>query len=148
MPITTNDLFGRHKRFLNRADPNYTAIRAAVRIIKSRGDEVVTTAQNIAEFWNTMTRPAVARGGYGFSPIDAEFRLRFVERHFHLLPDSPFAYTEWRRLVTTLGVSGVQVHDAKIAALMKAHYVTHIITLNKKDFIRYPGITALKPQEI
>lgn len=135
-------------RFLNRADPNYTAIRSAVRIAKLRGDEVVTAAQNIAEFWNTMTRPATARGGYGFAAVDAEFRLRFIERHFRLLPDSPFAYAEWRRLVTTLGVSGVQVHDAKIAALMKTHRVTHIITLNKKDFVRYSGIIALKPQEI
>src|SRR5262245_22177175 len=94
-------------RFLNRADPNYTAARAAVRILKSRGDEVITAAQNLAEFWNTLTRPASARGGYGLSTSDAEFRLRFIERHFPLLPDSPLAYAEWRRLVTTLGVSGV-----------------------------------------
>lgn len=135
-------------RFLNRADPNYASARAAIRILKSRGDEVVTAAQNIAEFWNTMTRPATARGGYGFSPADAEFRLRFIERHFALLPDSPLAYDEWRRLVTMFGVSGVQVHDTRIAALMKTHQVTHIITLNKKDFSRYPGIIALTPQEI
>ena len=135
-------------RFLNRADPNYVSARAAVRILKSRGDKIVTAAQNIAEFWNTMTRPATARGGYNFSPADAEFRLRFIERHFSLLPDSPRAYAEWRQLVTTLGVSGVQVHDAQIAALMITHQVTHIITLNKKDFTRYPGIIALTPQEI
>lgn len=135
-------------RFLNRADPNYTAVRAAVRIIKSRGDDVVTSAQNIAEFWNTMTRPATARGGYGLSTTDAELRLRFIERHFALLPDSPLAYSEWRRLVTTHKISGVQVHDARIASLMITHQVTHIITLNKKDFTRYPGIIALNPQEI
>jgi predicted nucleic acid-binding protein len=45
-------------RFLNRADPDYTATRAAVRILKARGDEVVTAAQNMAEFWNVLTRPA------------------------------------------------------------------------------------------
>ncbi|MGE0883237.1 MAG: type II toxin-antitoxin system VapC family toxin [Blastocatellales bacterium] len=135
-------------RFLNRADPNYTATRAAVRILKSRGDGVVTAAQNLAEFWNTLTRPASARSGYGLSTVDAEFRLRYIERHFSLLPDSPLAYAEWRRLVTTSGVSGVQVHDARIAALMKTYQVTHIITLNKRDFLRYSGIIPLRPQEI
>ncbi len=135
-------------RFLNRADPHYTAVRAAVRILKARGDEVVTSAQNMAEFWNAMTRPVTARGGYGLTPQDAAFRLQFIERHFPLLPDSPLVYQEWKQLVTTLRVSGVQVHDARIAALMRVHNVTTILTLNTKDFTRYPAITALTPQQI
>src|SRR5437762_2579002 len=46
-------------RFLNRTDPDYTVTRAAVRIIKTRGDDVTTAAQNIAEFWMEV---AVATG--------------------------------------------------------------------------------------
>jgi predicted nucleic acid-binding protein len=42
-------------RFLNRADPDYALTRAAVRIIKARGDDVTTAAQNLAEFWNVLT---------------------------------------------------------------------------------------------
>src|SRR5437762_4948763 len=86
-------------RFLNRADPDYTVTRAAVRIIKARGDDVTTAAQNIAEFWNVLTRPVIARGGYGLSVTDAERRLPFIERHFPLLPDHAAAYFEWKRLV-------------------------------------------------
>jgi len=54
-------------RFLNRTDPDHTAGRAAVRFLKARGDEVVTTAQNLAQFWNALTCPTRARGGYGLS---------------------------------------------------------------------------------
>ena len=36
----------------------------------------------------------------------------------------------------------------RIAALMLAHGVTHILTLNPTDFARYSGITAVTPQEI
>ncbi len=61
--IDTNILL----RFLNRVDRNYPSIRTAVRILKMRGDEIVTASQNLAEFWNVLTRPATARGGYGFS---------------------------------------------------------------------------------
>jgi hypothetical protein len=42
-------------------------------------------------------------------------------------------------------VSGVQVHDARIAAAMRVHGVTHLLTLNTGDFTRYPGITAVHP---
>jgi predicted nucleic acid-binding protein len=135
-------------RFLTRSDPDYTVIRAAARIIKARGDEIVTSAQNIAEFWGVLTRPASARGGYGLSIVDAERRLKFIEKHFPLLPDTPKAYVEWKRLVVAHGVSGVQVHDARLVALMKAYNVTHAITINTSDFSRYPGIITVTPRQI
>ena len=56
-------------RFLLRNDPAYPAIRLAVRILKTRREQLVTTPQNIAEFWNVCTRP---RNG--------ERRLRFKDR--------------------------------------------------------------------
>ena len=59
----------------------------------------------------------------------------------------PTMYTEWRRLVLTFNVSGVQVHDARLVAAMKEHGVTHILTLNTTDFMRYgsEGIVAIDP---
>jgi predicted nucleic acid-binding protein len=135
-------------RFLNRADPDYTPTRAAVRILKARGDEVVTAAQNLAEFWNVLTRPTTARGGYGLSAGEAERRLNLIEHHFPLLPDSAAAYVEWKRLVVAYGVVGVQVHDARLVALMKVHGTSHVLTLNKSDFAGYSGITAVNPEDI
>lgn len=43
---------------------------------------------------------------------------------------------------------GKSAHDARIAALMLAHGVTHLLTLNPTDFTRYNGITPVTPQEI
>jgi len=37
-----------------------------------------------------------------------------IERLFPLLPEDPLVYPAWRRLVVTLGVSGVQVHAAAV----------------------------------
>ena len=42
----------------------------------------------------------------------------------------------------------LQVYDARIAAAMKAHAVSHLLTLNKKDFTRYPEITVVAPHEL
>lgn len=95
-----------------------------------------------------MTRPATARSGYGYSVQDAAYRLQFIERSFPLLPDVPAVFFEWKRLLLAYNVMGVQVHDARIAALMKVHNVDRILTLNQKDFARYQGITAINPQQI
>jgi predicted nucleic acid-binding protein len=45
------------------------------------------------------------------------------------------------------GVSGVQVYDARLAAAMIVHNVTHILTFNTSDFARYApeGIVAVDP---
>ena len=57
----------------------------------------------------------------------------------------PTAYPEWRRLVVRHAVRGKQVHDARLVALMTAHGITHVLTLNAGDFGRFPGITEVAP---
>jgi hypothetical protein len=61
------------------------------------------------------------------------------------LPDSERVHKEWRRLVVTHSVAGVQVHDARLVAAMLVHGVSRLLTLNDRDFSRYPGIEALHP---
>lgn len=45
-------------------------------------------------------------------------------------------------------VSGVQVHDARLAAVMKTHGIARIVTFNVSDFDRFPDIEAVHPDEI
>src|SRR5579859_3869080 len=116
-------------RLLHRTDPLHPSVRAAVRALKIRGDTLVAATQNLAEFWNVCTRPATARGGFGLSTAETEKRLRLLERIIRILPDTPAAYPIWRNLIATLQVSGVQVHDARLVALMQAHGLTHLLTL-------------------
>ena len=132
-------------RLLEATDPHHGVIRRAFRALRGRGDVLVITAQNAAEFWNVCTRPSTARGGFGLSVADTDRRLRVIERLFHVLPDTPVAYLIWRGLLTSHGVQGVQVHDSRLVALMRAHGIGHILTLNGGDFARFPGITVLDP---
>ena len=135
-------------RVIHREDSRHAVVRSAVRLLKSQGHSVVTTPQNLAEFWNVCTRPASARGGFGLTVEEALGRLRLVERLVSLLPDSPDAYAEWRDLIIAHRVLGVQVHDARLVAMMKCHGVAHMLTLNKADFARYPGMTAIDPADL
>ena len=132
-------------RLFEPGDPRCDAVLRTVAALRIRGDRLVTAAQNIAEFWNVCTRPASARGGFGLSLAVAEQRLQRVERGFTLLPELPTTYQIWRDLIVAHAVLGKQVHDARLAALMLSHGVTHLVTLNARDFARYPTLTAIDP---
>jgi len=132
-------------RLLDRTDPQHAVVRQAIRVLRARGQGLVTAPQNVAEFWNVCTRPVAARGGLGLTVAEAERRLRIVERLFPLLPGHPAGYVHWRHLVVSQGVMGVQVHDARLVALMMAHGLTELLTLNAADFARYPAVTTTTP---
>ncbi len=134
-------------RFLLRNDPTYLTVRRAVSLLKSRREALVTTPQNIAEFWNVCTRPATARGGLGLSIEATDGRVRLLERHFRVLPDMPAIYPQWRTLVLAHNVSGVQVHDARMVAAMLIHGVTRLLSFNVREFSRYQTVTAITPDD-
>ena len=133
-------------RFAHRSDPQHSIVRSAARKLRKDGNEINIIPQTCVEFWNVITRP-VARNGFGFSVAKADHSLGLIERIFPFLPDESRIYQEWRKLVVDFGVSGVQVHDARIVAAMKTHGVTHILTFNAADFMRYEriGIVAVDP---
>jgi predicted nucleic acid-binding protein len=136
-------------RFAERVHPLHPTVRLAVRRLRANGHQLRATAQNFVEFWNVATRPA-QRNGFGLTPSDADRLLRLLERLFLLLPDAPGVYPEWRRLAVSFGISGVQVHDARLVAAMAVHGVTHILTFNTVDFARYAaiGIVPVAPATV
>ena len=111
----------------------------------TRGDRLVAAAQNFAEFWNVCTRPKSARGGLGLTIPETERRLTILERLIPVLGEHHDTYSIWRSRVVRYRVSGRQVHDARLAAPMLAHGLTHILTLNGADFARFPGIVVFDP---
>ena len=141
----TNVLLG----FSFPADSRHQIVRTAIRELLANGHQLRTTSQNFAEFWNVSTRPT-DRNGFGRTPFETDALLHRLERLFPLLTDSPDVYPEWRRLVVKYSVSGVQVHDTRLVALMLVHKVTHILTFNTQDFTRYApeGIFAIDPTTV
>ena len=135
-------------RLVNRNDPEHMIIRRALRELKETGVGFAVTSQNLIEFWNVSTRPTSARGGYGLSIEVTEQTLRLLERLFPILPDAPSTHAEWKRLVVEHTVKGVQVHDARLVAMMSIHDVSDVLTLNADDFRRFDRITVLTPPQV
>jgi predicted nucleic acid-binding protein len=134
-------------RVSQREDPNYGIIRTALASLRAAGALLCFTSQNLAEFWNVCTRPAT-QNGYGLSIAETDRRAELIESSFTPLPDTEKIHTAWRRLVVVHSVIGVKVHDARLVAAMHVHGVSHILTLDEQDFIRYPGITVVHPRQL
>ena len=134
-------------RWIRPDHSDYPAIISAIDGILQRDGILCYTSQNVGEFWNTCTRPA-DRNGYGLSPVETDRRARFFEEKLRLLPDSLAVHEEWRKLLVTHKVSGVQVHDARLVAFMRVYGVRSILTFNDRDFARYTDITAIHPRTV
>ncbi len=68
--------------------------------------------------------------------------------YFPLLEESSQIFPNWLDLVTANKVMGKRTHDARIVAAMLAHRITHILTLNPKDFKFTSSIIVVRPQEL
>jgi predicted nucleic acid-binding protein len=134
-------------RLSRQSDPQHELVGQTVEKLVRHGSELCFALQNISEFWNVCTRPMNCNG-YGLGIADANERVEYIERTMTFRPDSERGYSIWRSLVIAHSVRAVQVHDAHLAATMKAHGVTHILTLNQSDFLRYPGIQPVHPSQL
>ena len=134
-------------RITRRSDVKQQLVAMALAQLARQGTTLHYTHQNIAELWNVMTRP-VGRNGLGLSVNEDETEVRAIERGMTLLPDSEAVCQEWRKIIFQYGALGVQVHDARLAAAMYVHRVTHILTLNLADFNRFGGLTPVHPNQL
>lgn len=138
-------------RLANAADVLFGIASHAVAELHRRGEVLHITPQNLVEFRNVATRP-VANNGLGLAAVDAEAKAGIFESTFPLLVETPAIYPTWKALVQTLGVTGKQVHDARLASICHVHGVTHVLTFNVKHFARFaaygPGITVVDPATV
>jgi predicted nucleic acid-binding protein len=138
-------------RLANAADAANRIASTATLELHQRGELLHLTAQNMIEFRNMATRP-VALNGLGLSVAEAEAKAAAFESKFSLLSETPDIFPAWKAIVSTLGVIGKQVHDARLVAVCHAHNITHLLTFNVAHFKRLtafgPAVTALDPATV
>lgn len=130
------------------ADPKHRIVSSALLRLDQQGETVFITPQNLIEFQALATRP-IAANGLGMAPEQASTEARRIETVYQLLPDIPAIYPLWRMLVDSYGVTGRQVYDARLVAVMLAHGISHLLTLDPTDFRRYaPIVTVVEPHSV
>ena len=133
-------------RLVQPTSPDHKIIRDYTDRLWEQGALLFYTSQNLAEFWNVCTRPA-SQNGFGFSIADTEQRASQIEAKLAFLCESETTHREWRRIIVSESVSGVQVHDARLVAAMHVYRIARILTLNVKDFRRYKAIAVVSPHD-
>jgi predicted nucleic acid-binding protein len=123
-----------------------SAVRALAALME-REEPLAISIQNVAEFWNTATRPE-SNNGLGYSIEEARDEVLKLEEFFEILHEGADSYAAWKALVIENRVSGVRVHDARLVALMMVHGIRQIVTFNAADFTRYAGIDVVHPDTI
>jgi predicted nucleic acid-binding protein len=122
-------------------------IDGALQTLVAEGARLCFTTQTLGEFWNASTRPLDKRG-FGLSVVETDRIARVIERDFEFLPDSRDVHDRWRQLLVAHEVKGVQVHDARLAESMYIHGITHLLTVNIRDFQRFDGLLVVHPAEV
>lgn len=127
--------------------PHHWACVGALDRLRVQNEEVFVCAQVLIEYWTVATRPTAVRG-LGLEPDAVDLDLQDILTFAQCLPEPADIFNYWRDLVVRHSTRGLPTHDARLVALMLAHGVTHIVTLNTADFSRYTEITCLHPVSV
>jgi predicted nucleic acid-binding protein len=134
-------------RLSDAGDPRHLECVQALQRLRADGHEICIYAQVQIEYWAVATRPR-AVNGLDLSPGEAEADLVDFDTLFVLLLEPSDIAISWRALANRYAVSGRQAHDTRPVALMLAHRITHLLTLNPGDFRRYTEITCLGLEDV
>jgi predicted nucleic acid-binding protein len=103
----------------------------------ARGVALYTTTQVLREFLVVATRPTAANG-LGLAPPAALQDVAEFADAVTVLPETLATWGKLLELVQDLGVTGVRVHDANIAACALVNGIGAVVTGNAADFDRLP----------
>jgi predicted nucleic acid-binding protein len=129
------------------SDPQHGMVKSAVDHLLLREEKIYACPQNMLEFHAMATRPVEANG-LGMTPTEARAQAQVIESVFPLLPDVASIYPHWCALIDAYGIIGRQSFDARLVAVMLAHGISHLLTLNPAHFRRYEGITVVEPVQL
>ncbi|MBX9790247.1 MAG: type II toxin-antitoxin system VapC family toxin [Pirellulales bacterium] len=121
--------------------------KLATATLPELGFECCIIPQIVYEYWSVATRSA-AQNGLGLSPEETARDVSQYLLAFALLRDERTVFERWHQLVIQHDVRGKSVHDARIVAAMQRHGISHLLTLNSADFLRYRDITVVTPAEV
>ena len=134
-------------RRVDRKSADHSLASRSVANLLARSEDCYLTAQVVIEFWVVATRP-VQVNGLGWSVEQARAEVDLLLDQFPLLEEQPAVFGNWLSLVAAQPISGKRAYDARIVAVMQAHGLTNLLTLNTDDFIFASGIKVVHPRDV
>jgi toxin-antitoxin system PIN domain toxin len=98
----------------------------------------------VHEFLSIVTHPRIYTPPTPLEKAIDQVEAWLESPNLVLLSESEDYWPQLRSLLQTGRVSGLQVHDARVAALCLQHGVSELWTIDR-DFSRFPGLTIRNP---
>ena len=136
--------------FLRGVDENshkQAVVRDAIRILLEGGHTCYICSQVLSEFWVVATRP-VSENGLGWRNEQIEAEVKRLLQTFPVAIETSEAIRRWLDLMITHQVRGKRAHDIKLLGIMQANGISHLVTLNPRDFPAIEGITIVDPAHL
>jgi predicted nucleic acid-binding protein len=127
------------------ADADRPHAIAAIEALEDAGESLCIVPQNIYEFWAAATRPR-ANNGLGLTAAECQLEVGKLRRSFVFLPDHSDLFGQWELLVVSAACHGRISFDARLVAAMRNHGIAQILSFNRADFSRFPGIAVIDPR--
>ena len=134
-------------RLSNPTDAQHELVAAAISTLLKQSNECCLVAQVLIEMWTVATRPTKVNG-MGWSADETRSKINQLLNRFPIVEESSQILSTWLSLVTENKILGKHTHDARLVALMQATNISHILTLNPKDFVGFSMIATVHPKEI
>lgn len=127
--------------------PKHSLTVKAISALRSQNHALCIVPQSIYEFWSVATR-SEASNGLGKPPSYAQRLVPKFCGLFKLLRDESSMFDAWLALVTSHEITSVHCFDARLAAAMHVHELTHLLTFDGSDFRQFRHVSVLAPEEI
>ena len=124
----------------------YEEANRATDSLQDGGHVLAVVPQVLYEFWVVATRPGAANG-LGYSASRAGADIDDILRVGALYADDSRILPWWNFLVRHHKVLGKKAHDARFVAAMFRHGISHLLTFNAQDFVRFSEVVVIKPAD-
>jgi predicted nucleic acid-binding protein len=125
------------------AAPLHTPAAAVLATAQAAGGELWISRQILREYLAVLSRPQT------FTPPIAAHQLvnevQAFQALFLIADETAVVTANLLNLISTVPVSGKQVHDANVVATMQAYGIQRLLTHNTGDFARFGSLITVLP---
>jgi len=111
-----------------------------------QGAHLAISGQVFREYHVVATRPVIGNGLGIAAKLALENAESFLDRCV-FFEETREVFDVLSKLIAAHEITGKKVHDANIAATLKAHRIENLVTLNSKDFVAFAWVCVLSPSE-
>jgi len=125
------------------ASPFHSQAMNAVQQLNKQSAELWISRQIMREYLAVLSRPQTFASPLPASILKSDL-LRF-EQQFRVAEDNAEVTRQLLGLITSLTVSGKQIHDANIVATMLTYGIKDVLTHNTSAFMRFAPLVTVIP---